>query len=66
MEECRLSVFENRVLRLIFESKRSENGEWTRLHNNELPSLYRSPNIVRVIKSRERCTETKWTKVRML
>ena len=29
-----------------------ENGEWIRLHNEELHSLYRSPNIVRVIKSR--------------
>ena len=26
--------------------------EWRRLHNEELQSLYRSPNIVRVIKSR--------------
>ena len=29
-----------------------ENGEYRRLHNKELHSLYRSPNIVRVIKSR--------------
>ena len=29
-----------------------ENGEWRRLHNEELHSLYRSPNIARVIKSR--------------
>jgi len=33
-------------------SKRDENGEWGRPHNEELHSLYRSPNIVRVIKSR--------------
>ena len=32
--------------------KRDENVEWRRLHNEELHSLYRSPNIVRVIKSR--------------
>ena len=28
------------------------NGEWRRLHNEQLHFLYRSPNIVRVIKSR--------------
>ena len=27
-------------------------GEWRRLHNEELHSLYRSPNILKVIKSR--------------
>ena len=51
-EECRLKVFENRILRRIFGPKRDENGEWRRLHNEELHCLYRSPNIVRVIKSR--------------
>ena len=28
------------------------NGEWTTLPNEELRSLFRSPNIVRMIKSR--------------
>ena len=51
-EECRLRVFDNRILRRIFGPKRDENGDWRRLHNEELHSLYRSPNIVRVIKSR--------------
>ena len=51
-EECRLRVFENRILKQIFGPKRDENGEWRRLHNEELHSLYCSPNIVRVIKSR--------------
>ena len=51
-EESRLRVFENRILRRIFGPKRVENGEWRRLHNEELHSLYHSPNIVRVIKSR--------------
>ena len=36
----------------IFRSKRDANGEWRRLHNEELHSLYRSPIVVRVIKSR--------------
>ena len=31
---------------------RVESGEWRRFHNEELNSLYRSPNIARVIKSR--------------
>ena len=51
-EEYRLRIFENRILRRIFGPKRDENGEWTRLHNEKLHSLYRSPIIVRVIKSR--------------
>jgi hypothetical protein len=51
-EECRLKVFENRILRPIFGPKRDVNGEWRRLHTKELHNLYRSPNIVRVIKSR--------------
>ena len=45
-------IFGNRIMRRIFEPKSAENGEWRRLHNEELHSLYRSPNIVRVIKSR--------------
>ena len=51
-EEFRLRVFEIRILRRIFGPKRDENGEWRRLHNEEIHSLYRSPNIVRVIKPR--------------
>ena len=51
-EESRLRVFENRIQRRIFGPKRDESGEWRRLHSEELHSLYRSPNIVRVIKSR--------------
>jgi hypothetical protein len=52
-EECRLRVFENRVLRRVFGPKRDEvTGEWRRLHNKELYALYSSPNIIRVIKSR--------------
>ena len=50
-DERRLRVFENRVLRGIFVSKRDEvTGEWRKLHNEELNDLYCSPNIVWVIK----------------
>jgi len=48
-----LRVFQNRVLRKIFEPKRDEvTGEWRKSHNEELNDLYCSPNIVQVIKSR--------------
>jgi len=47
-EERRLRVFENRVLRRIFGTKRGEETEeWRKLHNEELNDLYPSPNIVR-------------------
>jgi hypothetical protein len=49
--ECRLGVFENRVLRRIFGPKWKEEESWRKLHNDELHSLYSSPNIVKVIKS---------------
>ena len=45
-EECRLRVFENRVLRRIFGPKRDDVKE------KELYALYSLPNIIRVIKSR--------------
>jgi len=52
-EECRLRVFENRVLRRIFGPKREEvTWEWRKPHNEELNDLYPLPNIVWVIKSR--------------
>ena len=52
-EERKLRVFENRVLRRVFEPKRDEEtGEWRKLHNEELRDLYSLPNIVRVVKSR--------------
>jgi len=54
MEEHRLRVFENRVLRRIFGPKRDElTGEWRKLHNEKINDLYSSRNIVRVIKSRK-------------
>jgi hypothetical protein len=44
-------------LRRIFGPKREEDRLWRKLHNNKLHSLYSSPNIVRVIKSRR----MRWT-----
>jgi len=52
-EKDRLKVFENRVLRGLFEPKRDEvTGECRKLHNGELNDLYCSSNIIPVIKSR--------------
>jgi hypothetical protein len=46
-------VFENRVLRRIFGSKKYEvTGGWRKLHNEELHNFYSSPSIIRMIKSR--------------
>ena len=44
-EEHRLRVFENRILRRIFGSKKIENEEWRRFPNEEVHSLYCSSNI---------------------
>jgi hypothetical protein len=43
--------FENRVLR-IFGPEGEEDGSSGKLHNDELYSLYSSPNIVRLIELR--------------
>jgi hypothetical protein len=52
-EEHRLRVFENRVLRRIFEPKRDEvTGSRRKLYNEELYNLYSLPSIIRMIKLR--------------
>jgi hypothetical protein len=46
-------VFKNRVLRIIFGPNRDEvMGQWRKLYNGELHSLYSSSDIIRQIKSR--------------
>jgi hypothetical protein len=53
MEEHRLRVFGNRVLRGMFGPKGDEvTGEWRKLHSGELHNLYSSPDIIRHMKSR--------------
>jgi len=59
-----LRVFEDRVSRRVFGSKRDEViGERRKLHNEELSDLYSLPNIVRVVKSRR--MRWAWHVVRM-
>jgi hypothetical protein len=49
-EEQRLRVFENRVLRRIFDLKKDEvTGRWRKLRNEEVCDLYSSPSIIRMI-----------------
>jgi hypothetical protein len=50
-EEDSVRVFEKRVLRRKFGTKRDEMiGGRRTLHNEELHNLYSSPNIIRMIK----------------
>jgi hypothetical protein len=52
-EEHTLRVFENGVLRRIFGPKRDEvTGDRLKLHNEGLNSLYFSPSIIKMMKSR--------------
>jgi hypothetical protein len=52
MEEHRLRVFENKVLREHLDLWEEVVVGWRRLHNEELHNLYVSLSIMRVIKSR--------------
>jgi hypothetical protein len=59
MEEHKLRVFENRVLRRIFASKRDGvTGGCRKLHNKERLNLYSSPIKIIIIKSRR----IRWTR----
>jgi hypothetical protein len=50
MEEQRLRMFENRVLRRIFGPRRDAvTGSWRKLHNEKLHNLYASPITINVI-----------------
>jgi hypothetical protein len=52
-EEHRLRVFENRVMKRMFEPKRQEVvGCWRKLYNEKFHNLYSSPNIIMMIMSR--------------
>jgi hypothetical protein len=54
-KELRLRMFENRVLRRIFWSKRDEViDKWKILHSEELSDLCCSPSIAQMIKLRMR------------
>jgi hypothetical protein len=60
-------VFENRVLKIIFEPKREEvAGEWRRLNNESLHNLYTSPDIIKVIKSRRTSWEGHVARMRQM
>jgi hypothetical protein len=51
-EEHRLRVWENRILRKIFWTKKDEvTGEWRRQRDEELHGLYQ-PNIIREMKNK--------------
>jgi hypothetical protein len=45
-EEHKLRVFQIRVLRTF---GKGVTGGWRKLHNEELPDLYSSPSIIRII-----------------
>jgi len=52
-QDCRLRVFESRVLRRIFGPKKDEViGDWRRPHKEERNDLYCSPNIIGANQSR--------------
>jgi hypothetical protein len=65
-EEYRVRVFQNGILRRIFEPKRDENPKCRRLYNKELHSLSFSPAIVRIITYRRLRMEERRNAFKML
>jgi hypothetical protein len=53
-KELGLSMFENRVLRILGPEGEEVMGGWRRLHSEGLHNLYASSNIYRMTKSRRR------------
>jgi hypothetical protein len=52
-KESRLRLFENRVLRRIFRSRRDKvTGGWRKVHNDGLHNVYSSSSISGMINSR--------------
>jgi hypothetical protein len=48
-------MYENRMLRRIFDTKRDKvTGKWRKLYNAELHDLCSSHNVIQVIKQRRR------------
>jgi hypothetical protein len=52
IEEHRLRVFENMVLRVFGPKRDGVTGGWRKLQKEELHNLYSSPNIIRMSTSR--------------
>ena len=51
-EECRLRVFENRVLRIFGPKRDAVTVKWWKMHNEKFNDLYSTLHIIQVIKSR--------------
>jgi hypothetical protein len=49
----RWRVLENRVMRILSPTMEEATEGWRKLHNEEFPNLYSSPNIITVVKWRK-------------
>ena len=57
-------MFQNKVLRKIFGSKKDEiTGEWRTLHNAELHALYSSHNIIRSLNRDDWNEQSTWARM---